>query len=155
MHVRVGMVGGLGFILCGLTNADGSHRIDSAPILGSQSARYAGMASKSLIEMVRQEIAILVATSSWSEQFPRDAVLVRQVANQEGVTSIHPASIQSQPSGRAASYKSGRLVGCRLSVSVVSHARRSIMCYSDSALRAESSCSLLLTGKRKLYKNTE
>jgi len=64
IHVCVCVVGGLGCILYGLIDADGSHKIDSAPVLGGLSARYTGLASKALIRMARQEIAILAATSS-------------------------------------------------------------------------------------------
>jgi len=66
MHVCMYVVGGFGCILCGLINADRSHKIHSAPIWGGLSARNVELASKSLIEMVKQEVAILTATPSWS-----------------------------------------------------------------------------------------
>jgi len=64
MHVCMYVVGGSGLFLCGLSDADRGHKIDSIPVWSGLSARDAGMASKSVIEVMRQQVAILTATPS-------------------------------------------------------------------------------------------
>jgi len=56
-------VGGVGIFLCGPSNADRSHEIDGIPVWGGLSAGNAGMMSKSVIEVMEPEVAILTATS--------------------------------------------------------------------------------------------